>query len=243
MNRVVYLAVAVLVGTGLWFSRNRLGWAGQVPDLSWQKTRRRFSRWLPACFAMLAMLILVSGAIYPPSTHTAMTYRTPRVLNWLSEGHWIHTPDYRMNNRACRFEWLTAPLLLFTGSDRSLFLINFVSFLLLSGFRFSVRTRLGVRPRVAWWWMWLLPTGYNFLLQAGSVSKTPSRWSMRCPQWTSRCAARPRAGFPTCGIPREQLHCMADCGLGVLLLPFSGAGASYRGPFRLLPDADVPMQS
>ena len=30
-------------------------------------------------------------------------------------------------------------------------------------------TRLGVRPRVAWPWMWLLPTGYNFLLQAGSI--------------------------------------------------------------------------
>jgi hypothetical protein len=93
-------------------------------------------------------------------------------LHWLTEGHWhwIHTPNYRMNNRACGFEWLTAPLLLFTKSDRSLFLINFLSFLLLPGLVFSVFTRLGVRSRVAWYWMWLLPTGYNFLLQAGSVA-------------------------------------------------------------------------
>jgi hypothetical protein len=120
---------------------------------------------------VLAFLVLLGGALYPPTNHTAMTYRTPRVLHWLAEGHWywIHTPNYRMNNRCCGFEWLTAPLLLFTKSDRGLFLINFVSFLLLPGLTFSVLTRLGVRPRVAWPWMWVLPTGYNFLLQAGSI--------------------------------------------------------------------------
>ena len=121
---------------------------------------------------MLTLLVFLGGALYPPSNHTGFTYRTPRVLHWLMEGHWhwIYTPDYRMNNRACGFEWLTAPLLLFTKSDRLLFLLNFVSFLLLPGLIFSVFTRLGVRTRVAWWWMWLLPTGYNFLLQAGSTA-------------------------------------------------------------------------
>ncbi|HTA95995.1 MAG TPA: hypothetical protein VK769_07705, partial [Verrucomicrobiae bacterium] len=52
---------------------------------------------------------------------------------------------------------------------RFLFLINFVSFLLLPGLVFSVFTRLGVRRRVAWHWMWIAPTGYCFLLQAGSI--------------------------------------------------------------------------
>jgi hypothetical protein len=75
-----------------------------------------------------------------------------------------------MNDRACGIEWLTAPLLLFTRSDRALFLVNFIPFLLLPGLVFSVFTRLGVRARVAWQWMWLLPTGYNFLLQAGSIA-------------------------------------------------------------------------
>jgi len=119
----------------------------------------------------LAFLVLLGGALYPPTNHTAMTYRTPRVLHWLAEGHWhwIHTPNYRMNDRCCGFEWLTAPVLLFTGSDRGLFLINFISFLLLPGLIYSIFTRLGVRPRVAWHWMWLLPTGYTFLLQAGSL--------------------------------------------------------------------------
>ncbi len=75
-----------------------------------------------------------------------------------------------MTDRACGIEWLTAPLLLFTKSDRALFLINFVPFLLLPGLIYSVFTRLGVRARVAWQWMWLLPFGYDFLLQAGSIS-------------------------------------------------------------------------
>ena len=30
-------------------------------------------------------------------------------------------------------------------------------------------TRLGVRPRAAWCWMWLFPSGYGYVLQAGSV--------------------------------------------------------------------------
>jgi hypothetical protein len=75
-----------------------------------------------------------------------------------------------MNDRACGIEWLTAPLLLFTKSDRALFLLNFIPFLLLPGLVFSVFQRLGVRARVAWHWMWLLPTGYNFLLQAGGIA-------------------------------------------------------------------------
>jgi hypothetical protein len=137
----------------------------------WKKVRARFRRWLPGGFVVLALLVLLGGALYPPTNHTAMTYRTPRVLHWLAEGHWhwIYTPNYRMNDRCCGFEWLTAPVLLFTHSDRSLFLINFITFLVLPGLTYSVWTRLGVRPRVAWYWMWLLPTGYSFLLQAGSL--------------------------------------------------------------------------
>ena len=75
-----------------------------------------------------------------------------------------------MNDRACGMEWLSAPVLLFTGSTRGLFLLNFLPFLLLPGLVFSIFTRLGVRARVAWQWMWLLPTGYNFILQAGGIA-------------------------------------------------------------------------
>jgi hypothetical protein len=85
-----------------------------------------------------------------------------------------------MNDRPCGLEWLAAPLLLFTRSDRGLFLVNYIPFLLLPGLLFSVCTRLGVRPRVAWHWMWLLPTGYSFLLQAGSLGNdtTPAFYAL-----------------------------------------------------------------
>ena len=128
----------------------------------------------------------------------ALTYHIPRVLQWLAEGrwHWIHTPVERMNYSGCDFEWLSAPLLLFTKSDRALFLLNFIPFLLLPGLVFSVFTRLGVRARVAWQWMWLLPTGYIFLLQAGSAGNDAfstvyalAAIDFGCRAWASR---RPR---------------------------------------------------
>ena len=139
--------------------------------IRWAGVRRRFGRWLPASFVLLALLVFLGGALYPPTNHTGLTYRTPRVLQWLTEGHWfwIHSPNYRMNDRACGLEWLSAPPLLFTKSDRGIFLLNFFPFLLLPGLIFSAFKRLGVRGRVAWHWMWLLPTGYTFLLQAGSI--------------------------------------------------------------------------
>ncbi len=137
-----------------------------------KKLRHRLRYFLPASFAILALLVFVSGMLYAPSDHTGLSYRLPRVLQWLQHGRWfwIHTPNYRQNDRACGIEWLSAPLLLFLKSDRVLFLLNFIPFLLLPGLIFSVWTRLGVRPRVAWSWMWLVPTGYCFLIQAGGIA-------------------------------------------------------------------------
>lgn len=161
----------------------------------WKRVGHRFRRSLPCCFAVLALLAFLGGVIYPPTNHTALTYRIPRVMHWLAHEHWywIHTANYRMNDRSCGIEWMTAPLILFTKSDRGLFLLNFFPFLLLPGLIFSVCTRLGVRGRVAWQWMWLLPTGYNFLLQAASAGNDtfPTVYALAaihfgCRAWTSR---------------------------------------------------------
>jgi hypothetical protein len=126
---------------------------------------------LPLCFVVLSLLAFAGGALYQPSNYDALAYRTPRVLHWLAEAkwHWIHTDFARLNTRGCGMEWVTAPLIAFTGTDRFLFLINVVCFALLPGRVFSVLTRLGVTGRTAWSWMWLLPTGYCYLLQAGSI--------------------------------------------------------------------------
>jgi hypothetical protein len=140
------------------------------PEFRWPKLRRRFRRGFPMAFLALAALAFLGGALYGPNNYDAMAYRIPRVLDWLAAGqwHWIHTIFPRLNNRVCGDEWVTAPLIAFANTDRLLFLINIVSFILLPGLVFSVFTRLGVRARVAWHWMWLVPSGYCFVLQAGS---------------------------------------------------------------------------
>jgi hypothetical protein len=195
LNQLGYALFGIAAVAVLWFGRQALGLTGVEGSFNWRKGRKRFRRLLPACFLGLMCLVFIGSVCYPPTTHEAMSCRVPRVLNWLSEGHWhwIHTPNTRMNNRPCNLEWLSAPLLLFTRSDRGLFLINFIPLLLMPGLFFSVATRLGVRPRVAWHWMWLLPTGYSYLLQGGSLGNdtTPAFYALAAVDfglraWTSR---------------------------------------------------------
>jgi hypothetical protein len=172
LNRAGYAATFVVLSVFIFIRRNDWGFTPAKSFSRAKKILRRFRRPLPICFAALAFLIFLGGVIYPPDNYTGLTYRVGRVLQWLSHGgwFWIHTTDYRMNDRACGMEWLSAPVLIFTNSTRGLFLLNFLPFLLLPGLIFSIFTQLGVRARVAWQWMWLLPTGYNFLLQAGSIA-------------------------------------------------------------------------
>jgi hypothetical protein len=133
---------------------------------------RRFKRAFPLAFAAVAILAVAGGILHAPANYDALAYRTPRVLHWLAEGqwHWIHTDFHRLNTRGAGIEWLTAPLILLTGTDRLFFLINAISFLLLPGLCFRVLTGLGVSKKVAWHWMWILPGGYCYLLQAGSIA-------------------------------------------------------------------------
>ena len=170
LNAMGY-ALAFLAGVAaLWFWRKR-AFGSFPPQVRWIKLRRRFKRPFPLAFLILAAMALLGGTLYPPSNYDALAYRLPRVLHWLAENHWhwIHTIFQRVNTRGCGIEWVSAPVIALLKTDRPLFLINIISFLLLPGLIFSVFTRLGVRRRVAWHWMWLVPTGYGFLLQAGSV--------------------------------------------------------------------------
>lgn len=169
LNRAGYTAAFAVFGAFIILRRRSLGLSRERLWLAIRKAPRRLRRPLPFCFFVLAVLVFAGGALYPPDNYTGLTYRAGRVLQWLSHGHWlwIHTPDYRMNDRACGMEWLSAPILLFTRSTRGLFLLNFLPFLLMPGLIFSILIQFGVRRSVAWHWMWLLPTGYTFLLQAG----------------------------------------------------------------------------
>ncbi len=170
LNPWGYAVTSVATAATLFALRKRI-----CPVIGFPSARRsvgrRFGRLFPFSFLVLTALAAVGGALYAPSNYDALAYRVPRVWHWLAEGryHWIHTEFGRLNTRAPGFEWVATPLMAFTHADRLLFLINVVSLLLLPGLVFSLFTRLGVRSRVAWYWMWLVPTGYCFLLQAGSI--------------------------------------------------------------------------
>jgi hypothetical protein len=153
----------------VWKKKNPLSFS--LRGVCLRKFFRRFRKPFPLAFLILAAMAFLGGAIYAPSNYDALAYRIPRILHWLAadQWHWIHTDFPRVNARACGIEWVSAPLIALMKTDRLLFLINTVSLLFLPGLIFSVFTRLGVRRRVAWHWMWIAPTGYCFLLQAGSV--------------------------------------------------------------------------
>lgn len=135
------------------------------------KLRKRFSRLFPLAFLALFAAATLGGLLHPPSNPDGLTHRIPRLLNWLAaeRWHWIENAPPAFNTRATGFEWLMAPQLALLGTDRFVFLLNVASYALLPGCLYSVLWRLGVRQKVAWHWMWLAPTGYCFLLQAGSI--------------------------------------------------------------------------
>jgi hypothetical protein len=166
-------AIALAFWVATLFAGKRFFFPDPAQEISFfRKWVHRFKRPLPLAFLILSVMVFAGGALYAPSNYDGLAYRLPRVLHWLAAGQWewVHTNFPRLNNRASGIEWLSAPLITLFRTDRLLFLINFVSFLLLPGLAFSVLTRLGVRRRVAWHWMWIAPTGYCFLLQAGGIS-------------------------------------------------------------------------
>jgi hypothetical protein len=171
LNWIGYALSILLGGSVLFFASKRSniqrGWS-----FNFLKCRRRFQRPIPLAFLVLSAMAFLGGVLHAPSNFDGLAYREPRVLHWLAAGqwHWIHTDFQRLNVRTAGFEWITAPIFALARTDRFAFLINSISFALLPGLAFSVFTQLGVRRRVAWHWMWTLPTGYCFLLQAGSIA-------------------------------------------------------------------------
>jgi hypothetical protein len=144
------------------------------PICYFKRLRKNFSKpssWLPLLFIFVAFLTLAGGILYPPSNYDALSYRLPRILYWLDAGHWcwIDTPNTRQNYSAPGFEWLMAPLLVFFKTDRLFFLINWISFLLLPCLIFRTFRLAGITAKSCWWWMWLLPLGYGYVLQSGSI--------------------------------------------------------------------------
>lgn len=164
-------AVTLLIGLAGWWLWQKKTAASLLPRVCWGKLRRRFRRPLPLVYLILALLAFLGGVLYAPNNYDALTYRLPRMLNWLAAGQWFWIPTIndRMNYATTGWEWVAMPLLALLRSDRALFLINAFGFLLMPGLLFSVFRQVGVARKVAWVWMWILPAAYGYATQAGSV--------------------------------------------------------------------------
>ncbi len=167
----VVIALGGLAAAALWLRQRGRASAHAVHLPRLATARRRFRQPLPALYAVLWTLAFLGGALYAPNNYDALSYRFPRVLHWVAAGtwHWVRTPNPRINYSGCVQEWLLTPLLVLTHSDRLFFLINMLSYALLPGLAFSVLRSLGVRARVAYVWMWLLPSALVFAMQAGGI--------------------------------------------------------------------------
>ncbi len=169
------LAGLLLLALGLWTGivrRDTVRPAARIAR-EWRRWRKfRGRRILPLLFVSIAIVGVGGGALNEPYNYDSLWYRVPRMLHWLREGgwHWIHTEEFRMNVSAVHSEWITIPLLGSGLGPRVLFLVNAVSFILLPGVFYSMLVALGTRKRVAWYWMWLLPSGWVYAFQAGSLA-------------------------------------------------------------------------
>jgi hypothetical protein len=170
LNAAGYAIMMVLGVAVLAFCQNKI-FGSYIPKMYWAKVIRRFRKPFPAIFLLIAILAMVGGAIYPPNNYDALTYRLPRMLNWLAANHWIwiETVDDRMNYSMPAWEWIAMPFFALLHSDRLLFLINAAGFLLMPGLLFSIFRRLGVARRIAWVWMWIFPLGFGYAMQAGGI--------------------------------------------------------------------------
>ncbi|BCX48303.1 hypothetical protein HAHE_22110 [Haloferula helveola] len=167
LHRVGYLVAAVpLLVAVAWF------WRSTGPSGAIRPGFRRLLR-LPGFLPWLTVttLVFVGGCLFPPTNYDALIYRTARVCFWLqNQGwYWLDDSEFRLNIAGTGFEWMSAPWILFMGSERWTFLLNFLPFLLIPGLFFLGSRALGVQRRTALWWMWMAPMPYGFVLQAASV--------------------------------------------------------------------------
>ncbi len=161
---------AVMIGLA-WLTRGPMGMTCLGGRPRWRQVRfRRFRRPLPLIYLVVLLLVFAGAVSHAPTNYDGLTYRLPRMLNWLSHRGWtwIFTNNDRVNYSGPGWEWMAMPLLALR-TDRALFLINAVGFLLLPGLFFSVFRQAGVARRAAWAWMWILSTAFGYVMQAGSI--------------------------------------------------------------------------
>ena len=159
--------VFIIIGLWIWIRRRGYEWRG----FPWHSFTKNLSNPFAGLYVFLFLAQAIGGGVYPPTNYDGLTYRLPRVLHYLNAHCWYWTGSWndRMDFSALGYEWLMAPLLAFTHSDRLLFLPNLFSYAVLPSLVFTTFRGLGVGARISRYWMWLLPCAYSLVLQAGSI--------------------------------------------------------------------------
>ncbi len=164
-------ALPIFLVAGGWWLKTTAAGGIKPPCVTAVKWRRRFSQPLPMIYLGIAALSLISALLYTPWSFDAVSYRLPRLLYWHAAHHWywIGTLDHRLDYSSCGFEWQMLPVMLLTRTDRLIFLLSWLPFLLMPGLVFFGLRMLGVNGRSARRWMWLLPSGFCYALQCSGL--------------------------------------------------------------------------
>jgi hypothetical protein len=163
-------SLPVLFGVSvLWWHHSKSTSAGAPPLFTGNTFRKR--RILAICYGLLAVLSLASALRYIPWSYDAVSYRLPRCLYWLDQQrwHWIGTLDGRLDYSSCGLEWQTVPVFLLAKTDRLLFLLAYVPYLLLPGLVYLGGRTLGQSRRSLLVWMWVIPAAYSITLQCSGI--------------------------------------------------------------------------
>lgn len=129
-----------------------------------------FRMW-QAVFIVICLVSLLGALINAPFGWDAYGYRIPRVVRWLQEERWLwlQSGDSRLDISSVVNEWQLAPILALFGSDRPIFLINFLPYMLFPGLIYVASRQTGITRSWALFIMWLIPMGYCFSLEGGGV--------------------------------------------------------------------------
>ena len=167
LNKTGYLIALIplaLASVALWKSTAGAGYS--TPRLCNLIKKPAALAWM-----LMAGLCLAGGILYAPSNYDGLSYRLPRILYWWQENrwHWLENADSRMNYSGAGLEWQTLPVMVLSGSDRLIFLLNWIPFLFFPALTFHALRTLSVGNSTAARWMWILPLCYGFALQASSI--------------------------------------------------------------------------
>lgn len=119
----------------------------------------------------LVFVILIGAVMNRPLGWDACAYRIPRVLRWLTENHWfwIQSGDDRQDISALAMEWMMAPQYAVFGTDRLLFLLNFLPYVCLPWLCWHVARHLGLKRDWSMIASFLIPMAHCYALSAGGV--------------------------------------------------------------------------